>query len=269
MASTDVYTDNKLSEKLDSFITVDLGDVKFINFIQMLLYHKDGRSYSYYVDVSLDGLTFSRLFDYTQEYRISRQYLYFPSRPIRFIKLVGTRAIGILNKRTGYSKNINYNGYSHSSQSYIQYDSFDVVDLKAMYKTTYIPKLINGLIKPVQNIARVEYGATVVKGVGGNKMLNLKLGDFTCHEIGSDIILRLNQAYIINSLRMLLGNSLNHSNKYSFFIETSLNKKDWEMAVDKRDETLSGLQEFDFTPRPVAYIKIAGTQKDVVRYFLY
>lgn len=254
MESTDVYADSSRSRKLDSSIIVDLGDVKLINYIQLQLFDKDSRSYAYRIEKSLDGKTFTKLFDYTNEVRRSWQLLHFETSPIRFLKLVGTRAYWISNKRKGY----------FSSSNEIQdYDSFDVVGLKAIYKTANFPKLIDGVIMPSNNVATVKCGANVAHGIGGNKMLNLKMDEFTCHEKDSYILLQLNQPYLIDSLRMFLGNSLNQSDKFSFCIETSLGALHWEMAVDKRNETLTEWQEFVFEPRSANYIKITGTQSDI------
>lgn len=46
---------------------------------------------------------------------------------------------------------------------------------------------------------------------------------------------------------------------YNFYIETSVNQNDWEMAVDKRNEQLRSWQDFTFTPRPVVFFRITGT----------
>lgn len=67
----------------------------------------------------------------------------------------------------------------------------------------------------------------------------------------------LGQPYIIGSLRLLLWDC--DSRTYSFYIETSVNQKDWEIAVDKREEQLRSWQQFTFTPRAVVFFKIVGT----------
>lgn len=148
----------------------------------------------------------------------------------------------------------------------MKYDTFDVFELKAMYTIVNRPELIDGVIKPLKNIAKDEYGARV-EGGGESNMLNENPDEFTCHENERYILLQFNQPYYIDSLRMLLGNNMNYSNKYSFFIETSLDKDIWEMAVDKRDEILSGWLEFDFEPRSAIFIKITGTRSDIVRLY--
>ncbi|XP_055299678.1 BTB/POZ domain-containing protein 9-like isoform X2 [Sitodiplosis mosellana] len=248
--------DGVRQQPLDSCIIVDLGKLRFINNINFLLMDKDSRSYSYYIDVSLDGIEYTRLFDHTKHYYRSWQYLYFQSRPIRFIKLVGTQATDILRKRSGFCYDRGYN-YADS------YDSFDIVGLQAMFTTINYPNLVDGVMKPTKNVANIEHSAIVVKGVGGNNMLNENPDEFTCHEKGSHILLQFNQPYYIDSLRMLLGNNMNHLNKYSFCIETSMDKINWKMAVNKRNEYLSNWQEFDFEPHSAIFIRITGTRSDV------
>lgn len=215
----------------------------------------DSRSYSYYIEVSLDGVEYTQLFNYS--YCRSWQYLYFTPRPVRFIKLVGYRAIGIKQSRNMYF-----------DQKMINFDSFDVVVLQAKYTSINYPELIGRTINPSKNVARIEFGATVDKGYGGNNMLSENPDEFTCHEIDSHILLRFNQPYHIGSIRMLLGN-LNYSNKYSFCIHTSLNNLNWKIAVNKQNKFLSGWQEFDFEPRSAIFIKITGTQPDVVSIYIY
>ena len=81
---------------------------------------------------------------------------------------------------------------------------------------------------------------------------------FYFFNVGSGVIVvQLGQPYYIGSLRVLLWDC--DSRTYSFYIETSINQKDWEIAVDKRDEQLRSWQQFTFPPRPVVFFKIVGT----------
>lgn len=59
-------------------------------------------------------------------------------------------------------------------------------------------------------------------------------------------------------MRFLLWN-LVVDRTYSFYIETSIDNKNWDLAVDKRNEPLQSWQEFTFECRPVSFIKIVGT----------
>lgn len=129
-----------------------------------------------------------------------------------------------------------------------------------------MPILINGIISPVENVATVEFGASVVKGISRikNNLITAKVTNCsslgcTSHQIGhGEILLQLGQPYVIGSLRFCLYN-LVASRESSFYIETSLNSQNWEMAVDRRDERCKSWQQFFFESRPVSFIKIVGT----------
>lgn len=249
-----IYRDDQNRQKISTSIIIDLGEVRFINYIEMLLMDEDSRSYSYNIDVSLDGKEYKRLL--SNKYCRSWQYLLFHSRLVRFIKLVGTAVSGSTHKRPGY-----LNG------RLVNLDSLEIITLRALSATNANLELFDGVIKPLKNVATVELGAIVEKGIGGNNMLNKNFNDFTCHEIGSYILLRFNQPYYIASIRMLLGNNENFGNKHSVCIETSMDNANWTMAVDKRN--LSGWQEFDFPGRSAIFIRIKGTQTDAVSLYSY
>lgn len=88
-------------------------------------------------------------------------------------------------------------------------------------------------------------------------MSQFNIHSLHCHTGSGVIIVQLNQPYYIGSLRLLLWDCDDRT--YSFYIETSINQKDYEMAVDKQQEQLRSWQQFTFQPRPVVYIKIVGT----------
>ncbi len=59
---------------------------------------------------------------------------------------------------------------------------------------------------------------------------------YTCHQLGSgSISIQLAQPYIIGSMRLLLWDCDNRW--YSFYIETSVDSKNWTVVVDKRNES--------------------------------
>lgn len=235
-----------------------------INYIEMLLLDKEKRSYSYYIEVSVDGNQYERLIDYTATYCRSWQFLHFPPRPVQFIKLVGTRTLNIPEFFHKYVK-----GKDGKKRSVPDGGIFEVVGLKAIYIDNQ--QTANhkepGFLRPTNNVANPEIGAIVVEG-GGFGLLNEKMDDFSCHQKNGQIVLQLNQPYYIGSLRMLLGCDRNHSNQYSFYIETSLENENWQMAVDKRDESLLGWQQFEFEERLVVFVKIVGTQSNMVGAFV-
>lgn len=233
------YTRHSITDSGDQGIIVELGTICIINHIRILLWDRDVRSYSYFIEVSVDQNNWERVIDHTEYNCRSWQYLYFPSHAVRYIKLVGT----------------------HNTVNKV----FHVVALEAKY-TPQIPELIGGLIKPKHNVARVEVSAIVVEGVSRTRHALLN-GDvknydwdsgYTCHQLNSgDILIQLGQPYIIDSLRLLLWDCDDRT--YCFYIETSTNQKTWTMAVDMRNEQLRSWQSFTFNPRPVVFIKIVGT----------
>ncbi|XP_055617391.1 BTB/POZ domain-containing protein 9 [Toxorhynchites rutilus septentrionalis] len=220
-------------------IIVELGKMFIINHIKILLWDRDNRSYSYYIEVSVNQSNWDRVVDHTDYYCRSWQYLYFPSRAVRFIRLVGT----------------------HNTVNKV----FHVVALEAMFTEKTTP-VLNGIVVPSNNVATVDRSAFVVEGVSRTRNVLLN-GDvknydwdsgYTCHQLGSGVILvQLGQPYWIGSLRLLLWDCDDRS--YSFYIETSTNLKQWEMVVDRRNDLLKSWQHFGFDARVVVYIKIVGT----------
>lgn len=143
---------------------------------------------------------------------------------------------------------------------------FHVVGLEAMH-TTNVPKLVDGFVAPKANVATIEMSAIVTDGVSRtrNALIN---GDYarydwdsgyTCHQLGSgEIVVRLGQPYYIGSMRLLLWDCDDRT--YSFYIETSTNRKNWQLVVDKRNEKVRSWQNFNFAPRPIVFIRIVGTR---------
>lgn len=208
----------------------------------MLLSNMGRRSYSYYIDVSVDQKNWQRIIDYTNYHCSSWQFLHFPSKAVRFIKLVGT----------------------HSTNS----SDFDVIALYAYFNyRENQPKLIDGFVSPSYNVA-AHNRARVIEGVHPIDLLDgettgytIRSG-FTYHFIGEGaIVVQLRQPYYIDYIRLLLWDRLERA--YSFYIETSTNQKDWTIAVDKREEKLQSWQQFTFQPRAVVFIRIIGTHNTV------
>uniref|UniRef100_A0A1L8DAN5 BTB/POZ domain-containing protein 9 n=1 Tax=Nyssomyia neivai TaxID=330878 RepID=A0A1L8DAN5_9DIPT len=233
------YTRHTINEANDQGIVVELGRIFLINHIKILLWDKDVRSYCYFIEVSVNQTSWERVIDHREYNCRSWQFLYFPTRAVRYIRLVGT----------------------HNTVNKV----FHVVSLEAMY-TANIPPLHNGIVAPVRNVATLEMSAIVVDGVSRTRNVLIN-GDvknydwdygFTCHQLVSGMILvQLGQPYYIGSLRLLLWD-LDDRN-YCFYIETSTNRRNWEVVVDKRSDPVRSWQHFTFTPRPVVFIKIVGT----------
>jgi BTB/POZ domain-containing protein 9 len=233
------YARHEISTKEGSGIIIELGNIYIINYIKLLLWDLDNRSYSYTVEVSVEKDFWERVIDHSNYHCRSLQHLYFTKRPVKFIRITGT----------------------HNTVNRI----FHLVSVEAMF-TQSVPRVVNGLVAPRQNVATVEKSAIVIEGVSRNKnsLLNGNVKDYdwdcgyTCHQLGSgNILIQLGQPYLIDSFRILLWDC--DERTYSFYIETSVNETDWEMVVDKKNERLQSWQSFNFEARPITYIKIVGT----------
>lgn len=131
----------------------------------MLLWDCDKRSYSFYIETSVDRSNWDRIIDFTKYRCRSWQFLYFPSHAVRYIKVVGT----------------------HNTDHKV----FHIVALEAYY-TAKIPALVNGLVSPTYNVATANYGAVVIKGANPKALLNGNTQNddgqagFTHHNIGNE-----------------------------------------------------------------------------------
>ncbi|XP_059501047.1 BTB/POZ domain-containing protein 9 isoform X3 [Stegostoma tigrinum] len=79
-----------IDEDCRSGIEVKLGQASILNHIRMLLWDRDSRSYSYYIEVSMDELDWIRIVDHSNYLCRSWQNLFFTPRVCRYIRVVGT-----------------------------------------------------------------------------------------------------------------------------------------------------------------------------------
>ncbi|XP_076652574.1 BTB (POZ) domain containing 9 [Halictus rubicundus] len=234
------YTRHTITESQEHGILIKLGTPWIINHFKMLLWDKDMRSYSYYIEVSMDQKDWVRVIDHTEYLCRSWQYLYFEPRVVLYIRIVGTN--NTVNK------------------------VFHVVSFKAYY-TNQTEKLCNGFVVPTRNVATMDCSATVTEGVcrTRNALLNGNTSNYdwdsgyTCHQLGSgSILVQLGQPYIIDSIRLLLWDCDNRS--YSYYIEVSGNCSNWTLVADKTREACRSWQTIHFEPPlPIVFIRIVGT----------
>ncbi|XP_077299785.1 BTB (POZ) domain containing 9 [Arctopsyche grandis] len=242
------YTRHPIIEGSDNIgIIVKLGTPSIINYIKLLLWDRDMRSYGYYIDVSVNQVDWVRVVDHSTYYCRSWQHLFFKPRVVQYIKVVGT------------NNTVNM--------------VFHAVSLEAIH-TQNIPPLVDGLVQPNYNVATLALSATVVEGVSRcrNSLLDGNIENYdwdagyTCHQLSSGaIVVQLAQPYIISSMRMLLWDC--DDRNYSYYIETSVNDCRWDLAVDRTREACRSWQVVRFTPRPVVLIRIVGTQNSANEVF--
>ncbi|CAJ1077880.1 BTB/POZ domain-containing protein 9 [Xyrichtys novacula] len=220
-------------------IQVKLGQSSIINHIRLLLWDRDSRSYSYYIEVSMDELDWVRVVDHSKYLCRSWQNLYFTPRVCRYVRIVGT----------------------HNTVNKV----FHLVAFECMF-TNRPFTLENGLLVPNENVATIAACASVIEGVSRsrNALLN---GDtrnydwdsgYTCHQLGSGaIVIQLAQPYSISSLRLLLWDCDERS--YSYYIEVSSNQQQWTKVVDRTRVACRSWQTLKFDKQPASFIRIVGT----------
>ncbi|XP_052769658.1 BTB/POZ domain-containing protein 9-like [Mya arenaria] len=233
------FTRHLIDDNNGQGIVIKLSQPYIINTIKLLLWDRDQRSYSYYIEVSMDDKDYERVIDHTGYWCRSEQFLHFQAKVVRYLRVVGT----------------------HNTQNRV----FHLVSFECFYSNK-IFDIHEGLIVPSENVATIAKKACVIEGVSRsrNALIN---GDtrqydwdsgYTCHQLGSGaIIVQLPQPYMLDSMRLLLWDCDDRS--YCFYIETSVDNTNWVMVTDKRNEPSKSWENVTFPMRPVAFIKIVGT----------
>ncbi|KAI8480542.1 PREDICTED: BTB/POZ domain-containing protein 9-like [Branchiostoma belcheri] len=226
-------------EENNGGVVVKLGQPSIINTIRLLLWDRDTRSYSYYLEVSMDEKDWLRVVDHSRYLCRSWQTLHFPTRVIKYVRIVGV----------------------HNTVNKV----FHLVSFECLY-TNKPFQLEKGLLVPSENVATTQHSASVIEGVSRsrNALLN---GDtknydwdsgYTCHQLGSGaIVVQLAQPFIVGSMRLLLWDCDDRS--YSYYIEVSTDQQHWELVCDKTREACRSWQTIFFEKRPVTFIRIVGT----------
>lgn len=120
-----------------------------------------------------------------------------------------------------------------------------------------VPTLLDGFVLPEVNVATGDMGATVICGDKPHELLNGNTtkydfhSGYCSHNISDAIEIQLGRPYHICSMRLLLWDG--DDRVYRFYIETSLDRKNWKMAVDKRSEDSRSWQKLQFELRLCLY----------------
>ncbi|XP_054759459.2 BTB/POZ domain-containing protein 9-like [Lytechinus pictus] len=234
------FTRHPIEDVHTGGIVITLGKPTIINTIRLLLWDRDTRSYSYFIEASVDENDWIKVIDHSAFLCRSWQTLHFPARVCRYIRIIGV----------------------HNTVNKV----FHLVSFEAFH-TTRIFQLECGLIVPQQNVATIKASASVIEGVSRsrNALLN---GDtknydwdsgYTCHQLGSgSIVVQLAQPYVIGSIRLLLWDC--DARTYSYFVDVSTDQQTWTRVADKTKDNCRSWQTLYFQRRPVTFIKIVGTR---------
>ena len=87
-------------------IVVELSDIFIINYIKLLLWDLDNRSYSYVVEVSVEKNFWECVVDHSNYHCRSGQHLYFEQQPVKFIRITGTHnTVGLVKNSINHRVN--------------------------------------------------------------------------------------------------------------------------------------------------------------------
>ncbi|KAJ8289597.1 hypothetical protein GJAV_G00003150 [Gymnothorax javanicus] len=247
------FSRHPIEEDGRSGIQVKLGQPSIINHVRLLLWDRDSRSYSYYIEVSMDELDWVRVVDHSKYLCRSWQNLYFPPR-----ECAGKGAIAVSSCASlQYVRIVG----THNTVNKV----FHLVAFECMF-THKSFTLEKGLLVPSENVATIAACASVIEGVSRsrNALLN---GDtrnydwdsgYTCHQLGSGaIVIQLAQPYMLGSLRLLLWDCDDRS--YSYYVELSTNQQQWTKVVDRSKVACRSWQTLTFDRQPASFIRIVGT----------
>ncbi|KAJ3643690.1 hypothetical protein Zmor_026387 [Zophobas morio] len=230
--NVDNWTETTIGDKTG--LTIKFGFPFLINHIRMGLYDKDLRTYRYYVEVSVDQKKWKKVIDYSELGCRSYQDLYFENKVVQYVRVIGT--FNSVNK------------------------FFHLIFFEAYYMEN-IPRIVNGIVFPTSNVATVEKKAVVVEGTNGAALLDgvtSDYGSFTYHVIGTgSIVVQLAQPFMLSSMKLKLWDQ--DDRFYKYYVETSINKTEWTIVADHRNEENKSWQVLCFPERPVSFIRITGT----------
>ena len=225
-------------------ILVKLAKPSKVNHILMQL--RDGDSYSYSVEVSLDQRNWEKVANYKLNWCLGKQRIYFDPKIIKFIKVIGT----------GTWNNKDPKFYMTNLQC-----SFDSEPLKTL----------NNYVLPNFNVAHSHKGARLITSANNaiNQSLLIGIDDFYGNKYkeeyptpnhlitgspNDNITIHLSQPFVVNKIKIQL------KQYYKLLVDISLTGEDWMRIGNIKDSFAHGLLEFNFPKRAISYIRVTGME---------
>jgi BTB/POZ domain-containing protein 9 len=107
LALANLFTENEVLNRTAGYFylsnqdtngyVIELNGNYYINHMRIRILDLDLRNYYYHVEVSVDGKEWHKVIDHSQLPCRSWQYLYFPSRIMRYIRIVGSKLSDDIN----------------------------------------------------------------------------------------------------------------------------------------------------------------------------
>ena len=128
-----------------------------------------------------------------------------------------------------------------------------------------------GCLIPEENVASKKYNTQVIAGENRDNLLIEKyIKGYTYHQINDNqrhgITLLLERLFIINHIKLRLWEQQDF-NSYSYYIEVSIDGKDWVRVIDHTQYLCRSWQWLYFKPRVARYIRIVGTHSTIDNIF--
>uniref|UniRef100_A0A7E4V2W7 BTB domain-containing protein n=2 Tax=Panagrellus redivivus TaxID=6233 RepID=A0A7E4V2W7_PANRE len=218
-------------------ILIDLGHCFMINSIKMQLVDNAKLNYFFWISVSSDNYEWTRVVDYSEYIYRGLQELYFEPQLVRYIRICGSAPIN---------------------------QTFKISRFEALY--TMKPFEIDaetGLLIPSTNVASLKKGAVVIKDnfkfqqtpLASTSDKDPSYIGYMVHNLGNgEIILQLPQAYLLDTMTLLLHNKKNHV--FSYIIDVSVDKMYWNQVFWEFEVT--GKRDISFDSQPVVFVKITS-----------
>uniref|UniRef100_A0A7E4ZWG8 BTB domain-containing protein n=1 Tax=Panagrellus redivivus TaxID=6233 RepID=A0A7E4ZWG8_PANRE len=222
-------------------IVVALGHCFKLNSFKMQLVEAGRKDFSYWIDVSEDNVSWTRVIDHSKYACRSLQKLYFKERLVRYIRICGTAP---------------------------RKEVFKISSFEALYTTE--PFKIDSettLSIPSYNVALAEKNAITIEGdsIPENALIDGSFDGYnynhgyTWLNIGMGIIIQLPQPYLIDTMKLLLWDG--DDRVYSYNVEVSVDQVKWMQVVF--EEKVASWRKIHLHRQPVVFVKLTGTFNSV------
>lgn len=219
-------------------IIVRLGKPYVINEFSIRMFHWHDTSYSFYLEVSLNGTDWLRVIDLSPYLCHSQQVLHIEPKIVRYIRFVGKERLNVDLLR------------------------FKIVGFEVSYTEATLEHH-EGIPIPRVNVASPSLGARV-HGNSGSLANAFKFGSVEWDpgrkiyvgKIYEPLIIHLRQPYFVDSMRLLFWDGRERS--YSCTVEISTNNADWSHAGSIFHVPNTSWQDLKFKASPVLFIRISG-----------
>ncbi|KAK0420089.1 hypothetical protein QR680_014510 [Steinernema hermaphroditum] len=251
-----------------SNIMVRLGKIYLLGSVQFTILDGDEYYYHYFVEVSTDKKNWEMVNDNRNSKCRSVQEIFFKKRPVKYIRIVPTYT-------------------TYRSRNAFRIDNFtcpsDAESLRARKEKIkerifHDPYVLcqwglenrHDVFVPIKgNITSVSVGAEVIIEGEAEGTQNWILNGYLDYMFppdsfqgvtignGNNITVKLGRIYMLDLIRLQLWSFA--FGFYRYYVEVSIDGRDYDMISDNRNSDCRGWQNIMFKRRPVKFIRMVGT----------